>query len=116
VASPRTFVPFKELVLSEYHQARNATTLAMSLPELVASINEDGMLQNLVATQAIRGRYDVCTGGRRLAALMLLVQQGDIADNYPVTVLVVPAGKALTASLAESCSTCMGRRTRVRMH
>jgi len=31
------------------------------------------------------------------------VQQGDIADNYPVPVLVVPADKALIASLAENC-------------
>ena len=57
----------------------------------------------LPAVQAARGRYEVCPGGRRLAALTLLVQQGDIADNYPVPVLVVPADKALIASLAENC-------------
>lgn len=102
-ASPRTFVPFSKLVLSEDHQARSATTPAMSLPELAASIKDSGMLQNLVVVQAARGRYEVCAGGRRLAALTLLVQQGDIADNYPVPVLVVPADKALIASLAENC-------------
>lgn len=102
-ASPRTFVPFDKLVLSEDHQARSATTPAMSLPELAASIKDSGVLQNLVVVQAARGRYEVCAGGRRLAALTLLVQQGDIADNYPVPVLVVPADKALIASLAENC-------------
>lgn len=102
-ASPRTFVPFSKLVLSEDHQARSATTPAMSLPELAASIKDSGVLQNLVVVQAARGRYEVCAGGRRLAALTLLVQQGDIADNYPVPVLVVPADKALIASLAENC-------------
>ena len=102
-ASPRTFVPFNKLVLSEDHQARSATTPAMSLPELAASIKDSGVLQNLVVVQAARGRYEVCAGGRRLAALTLLVQQGDIADNYPVPVLVVPADKALVASLAENC-------------
>ena len=102
-ASPRTFVPFNKLVLSEDHQARSATTPAMSLPELAASIKDSGVLQNLVVVQAARGRYEVCAGGRRLAALTLLVQQGDIADNYPVPVLVVPADKALIASLAENC-------------
>ena len=102
-ASPRTFVPFNKLVLSEDHQARSATAPAMSLPELAASIKDSGVLQNLVVVQAARGRYEVCAGGRRLAALTLLVQQGDIADNYPVPVLVVPADKALIASLAENC-------------
>lgn len=102
-ASPRTFVPFNKLVLSEDHQARIATTPAMSLPELAASIKDSGVLQNLVVVQAARGRYEVCAGGRRLAALTLLVQQGDIADNYPVPVLVVPADKSLIASLAENC-------------
>ncbi|MBS0449256.1 MAG: ParB N-terminal domain-containing protein [Proteobacteria bacterium] len=102
-ASPRTFVPYNKLVLSEDHQARSATAPAMSLPELAASIKDSGVLQNLVVVQAARGRYEVCAGGRRLAALTLLVQQGDIADNYPVPVLVVPADKALIASLAENC-------------
>jgi ParB family chromosome partitioning protein len=101
--SPRTFVPFNKLVLSEDHQARRATTPAVSLPELAASIKDSGVLQNLVVVQAPRGRYEVCAGGRRLAALTRLVQQGDIADNYPVPVLVVPADKALIASLAENC-------------
>jgi ParB family transcriptional regulator, chromosome partitioning protein len=102
-ASPRTFVPFNKLVLSEDHQARSATTPAMSLPELAASIKDSGVLQNLVVVRAARGRYEVCAGGRRLAALTLLVQQGEIADNYPVPVAVVPADKALIASLAENC-------------
>ncbi|MGE0675216.1 MAG: ParB/RepB/Spo0J family partition protein [Methylibium sp.] len=102
-ASPRTFVPFNKLVLSEDHQARSATAPAMSLPELAASIEDSGVLQNLVVVQVPRGRYEVCAGGRRLAALTLLVQQGAIANNYPVPVLVVPADKALIASLAENC-------------
>lgn len=111
-ASPRTFVPFNKLALSEDHQARSATAPAMSLPELAASIKDSGVLQNLVVVQAARGRYEVCAGGRRLAALTLLVQQGDIADNYPVPVLVVPADKALIASLAEnrSRSSCAASR------
>lgn len=57
-ASPRTFVPFNKLVLSEDHQARSATAPVMSLPELAASIKDSGVLQNLVVVQAARGRYD----------------------------------------------------------
>jgi len=70
-ASPRTFVPFNKLVLSEDHQARSATAPAMSLPELAASIKGSGVLQNLVVVQAARGRYEVCAGGvtdRRIGA------------------------------------------------
>lgn len=104
-ASPRTFVPFNKLVLSEDHQARGQQDAApaMTLAELAASIKASGVLQNLVVVPCARGRYEVCAGGRRLAALGLLVQCGDIADNYPVPVLVVPADKALIASLSENC-------------
>ena len=42
-ASPRTFVPFNKLVLSEDHQARSATAPVMSLPELAASIKDSGV-------------------------------------------------------------------------
>ncbi len=103
-ASPRTFVPFNKLVLSEDHQARSGGSVpALTLAELAASIKDSGVLQNLVVVQGDRGRYEVCAGGRRLAALALLVSNGGIADNYPVPVLIVPADKALIASLSENC-------------
>lgn len=103
-ASPRTFVPFNKLVLSEDHQARSGGTVpALTLAELAASIKDSGVLQNLVVVQGDRGRYEVCAGGRRLAALAQLVSNGGIADNYPVPVLIVPADKALIASLSENC-------------
>jgi len=102
-ASPRTFVPFSKLVLSEGYQARTAGTPKLSIAELAASIKESGVLQNLVVVEGARGRYEVCAGGRRLEALALLVTRNDIADNYPVPVLIVPADKALIASLAENC-------------
>ena len=103
-ASPRTFVPFNKLVLSEDYQARTGgSTPKLSIAELAASIKESGVLQNLVVVEGVRGRYEVCAGGRRLEALALLVSRNDIADNYPVPVLIVPADKALIASLAENC-------------
>lgn len=103
-ASPRTFVPFNKLVLSEDYQARTGgSTPKLSIAELAASIKESGVLQNLVVVEGARGRYEVCAGGRRLDALALLVTRNDIADNYPVPVLIVPADKALIASLAENC-------------
>jgi ParB family chromosome partitioning protein len=103
-ASPRTFVPFNKLVLSQDYQARaGGSTPKMSIVELAASIKECGVLQNLVVVQGARGRYEVCAGGRRLEALTLLVGNGDLADNYPVPVLIVPADRALIASLSENC-------------
>ncbi|MBL8439025.1 MAG: ParB N-terminal domain-containing protein [Zoogloeaceae bacterium] len=103
-ASPRTFVAFDKLVLSKAYQARaGGSTPKMSVAELAASIKECGVLQNLIAVEGARGRCEVCAGGRRLEALTLLVGSGDLAENYPVPVLIVPADKALIASLAENC-------------
>jgi ParB family chromosome partitioning protein len=103
-ASPRAFVPFNKLVLSEGYQARSGgSTPKISIAELAASIKESGVLQNLIVVQGTRGRYEVCAGGRRLEALTLLVTNADVAENYPVPVLTVPADKALIASLSENC-------------
>lgn len=103
-ASPRTTVPFNKLILSEAYQARSAgSTSPMSIAELAASIKDSNVLQNLIVVKGARGLFEVCAGGRRLEALALLVANGDIAENYPVPVLIVPADKALIASLAENC-------------
>lgn len=103
-ASPRIFVPLDKLILSADYQARSAgSTQQLSIAELAASIKESGVLQNLIVVQGARGRHEVCAGGRRLEALTLLAGNGDIAGNYPVPVLIVPADKALIASLSENC-------------
>ena len=103
-ASPRSFISFNQLVRSEACQARAAgSSTKMSIAELAASIKENGVLQNLIVVQGAKGRCEVCAGGRRLEALTLLVNSGDIAENYPVPVLIVPDDKALIASLAENC-------------
>jgi len=103
-ASPRTTIPFNKLILSVTYQARSAgSTSKMSIAELAASIKESNVLQNLIVVKGARGLFEVCAGGRRLEALTLLVANGDIAENYPVPVLILPADKALIASLAENC-------------
>ncbi|MDP3323238.1 ParB/Srx family N-terminal domain-containing protein [Hydrogenophaga sp.] len=103
-ASPRTTIPFNKLILSVTYQARPAgSTSKMSIAELAASIKESNVLQNLIVMKGARGLFEVCAGGRRLEALTLLVVNGDIAENYPVPVLIVAADKALIASLAENC-------------
>ncbi len=102
-ASPRLTVPFNKLVLSVHHQARpSGSTPRLSIAELAASIKASGVLQNLIVVKGPRGVFEVCAGGRRLEGLSLLATNGDIPDNYPVPVLVVPADKALIASLIEN--------------
>ena len=102
-ASPRTTVSLNKLVLSKDWQVRpQGSTPRLSIPELAASIKVSGVLQNLVVVKGPRGLHEVCAGGRRLEALTLLAAAGDIAENYPVPVLIVAADKALIASLAEN--------------
>ncbi|MDO9164892.1 MAG: ParB N-terminal domain-containing protein [Rhodoferax sp.] len=103
-ASPRTTIPFNKLILSVTYQARPAgSTSKMSIAELAASIKDSNVLQNLIVVKGARGLFEVCAGGRRLEALALLIMNGDIPENYPVPVLIVPADRALMASLAENC-------------
>lgn len=102
-ASPRTTVQFSKLVLSADRQARpKGSAPQLSIAELAASIKASGVLQNLIVVKGARGMHEVCAGGRRLEALTRLVEAGDFPDNYPVPVLIVPADKALIASLAEN--------------
>lgn len=102
-ASPRTTVPLNKLVLSEERQVRpQGSTPELSIAELAASIKDSGVLQNLIVVKGASGLYEVCAGGRRLEALTVLAQADDIPENYPVPVLIVPADKALIASLAEN--------------
>lgn len=106
-ASPRTYIPFNQLILSVDSQARTPSPAPggkpqMSLTELAASIKECGVLQNLIVVKGPRNLHEVCAGGRRLQAIGLLVAAGDLPENYPVPVLIVPADKGLLASLAEN--------------
>lgn len=102
-ASPRASVPFNKLVLSTEHQVRAAgTTPRSSIAELAASILQNNILQNLIVVKGAHGMFEVCAGGRRLEALTLLVNGGDLPTNYPVPVLIVPVEQALISSLSEN--------------
>ncbi len=68
-----------------------------SIESLSASILANGVIQNLVVRKASKGRYLVTAGGRRLAALNLLAERGEITADYAVNVIVREAGAA------ESC-------------
>lgn len=78
-------------------------TPRMSIPELAASVQRVGLLQNLIVIAAADGeRYEVVAGGRRLAALKLLAKKHRISREWEVPCLLVADGTARTASLTEN--------------
>ncbi|MDX4953637.1 ParB/RepB/Spo0J family partition protein [Delftia acidovorans] len=95
-------VPLSRLVMRP--TGRNVRkTPRMSIPELAASIQRVGLLQNLIVIPAADGEnYEVVAGGRRLAALKLLAKKHRIAKDWEVPCLQVADGTARTASLTEN--------------
>lgn len=73
-----------------------------SIVALAASIKANGVLQNLIVRKAPKGRYFVLAGGRRLAALELLAEQGEITRDQPVEAKVREADNAIEISLTEN--------------
>ncbi|HAS0833227.1 TPA: ParB N-terminal domain-containing protein [Pseudomonas aeruginosa] len=97
-----TLVPLSRLVLRP--TGRNVRkTPRMSIPELAASIQRVGLLQNLIVIASADGaHYEVVAGGRRLAALKLLAKKHRISKEWEVPCLLVADGTARTASLTEN--------------
>ncbi|MBS0302542.1 MAG: ParB N-terminal domain-containing protein, partial [Proteobacteria bacterium] len=95
-------VPLSRLVLRP--TGRNVRkTPRMSIPELAASIQRVGLLQNLIVIPASDGEhYEVVAGGRRLAALKLLAKKHRISREWEMPCLLVADGTARTASLTEN--------------
>ena len=81
-----------------------------SIPELAASIERVGLLQNLVVVPEADGEhYEVVAGKRRLAALKLLVKRRKLSADHEVPCLPVREEAGRTASLTENVQ-------RVQMH
>ncbi|MBH2009861.1 MAG: ParB N-terminal domain-containing protein [Xanthomonadaceae bacterium] len=96
-------VPLSRLVLRPTGRNVRKTTPRMSIPQLAASIQRVGLLQNLIVIPAADGEhYEVVAGGRRLAALKLLAKKHRIAKDWQVPCLRVADGTARTASLTEN--------------
>ncbi|HDS1520312.1 TPA: ParB/RepB/Spo0J family partition protein [Stenotrophomonas maltophilia] len=95
-------VPLSRLVLRP--TGRNVRkTPRMSIPELAASIQRVGLLQNLIVIASADGEhYEAVAGGRRLAALKLLAKKHRISKEWEVPCLLVADGTARTASLTEN--------------
>ncbi|NJR50475.1 MAG: ParB/RepB/Spo0J family partition protein [Leptolyngbyaceae cyanobacterium CSU_1_3] len=74
----------------------------IAIDELAASILAHGLLQGLSVVEVSSGKYQVSAGGRRLAALKLLLKRKAITGDLEVPCQVVPADLAEEASLAEN--------------
>ncbi len=96
-------VPLSRLVLRPTGRNVRKTTPRMPVPQLAASIQRVGLLQNLIVIPAFDGEhYEVVAGGRRLAALKLLAKKHRISKEWDVPCLQVADGTARTASLTEN--------------
>ncbi len=73
-----------------------------ALKALAANIHRYGLLQNLEAHNGANGKYMVHVGGRRLAALALLVAEKKIAPDHRVPVRIIPEADAKERSLSEN--------------
>lgn len=101
-ATPRIYVPVSQLRASR-RNVRKTGAVGQSIDALAATIERVGLLQNFTVTAASSGEhYEVVAGGRRLAALKLLVKTKRLDTDWPVPCLLVQTQNASTVSLTES--------------
>ncbi len=95
-------IPLKKLVPSPRNVRKSSDVLADL--QLRADIAARGLLQNLVVRKGKRGKFEVEAGGRRLAALQALAEEGTLPKNHEVTCLVIEGeeSEVREASLAEN--------------
>jgi len=95
-------IPLKKLVPSPRNVRKSSDVLADL--QLRADIGARGLLQNLVVRKGKRGKFEVEAGGRRLAALQALAEEGTLPKNHEVTCLVIEGeeSEVREASLAEN--------------
>jgi hypothetical protein len=97
-------VPLSRLVLRP--TGRNVRkTPRMSIPELAASIQRVGLLQNLIVIAAADGEhYEVVAGGRRLAALKLLAKKHRISKEWECLACWWPMAPPARPASPRTCS------------
>lgn len=94
-------IPLDRLSLSP-RNVRQVATSATDDAELLASIRENGIKQNLVVYSSGKNVFHVDAGGRRLKALQQLVTDTVIPPNYPVPCLVEDESEAVITSATEN--------------
>lgn len=95
-------IPLKKLAPSPRNVRK--VTDAGADAQLKADIAARGLLQNLVVRKAARGKFEVEAGGRRLAALQALAEDGALPATHEVTCLIIEGDESEVreASLAEN--------------
>ncbi|MDR3489786.1 MAG: ParB/RepB/Spo0J family partition protein [Bradyrhizobium sp.] len=84
-------IPLNQLVHSKTNVRRTAKTEGIG--ELAASIAAHGLRQNLnVQPSADGAHFEVVAGGRRLRAMKMLAKAGKLAEDTPITCLVLGEG------------------------
>ncbi len=97
-----TSIPLNKLTAWDGN-VRKTAGADTALAELAASIAAHGLLQSLVVRTGKKGKFAVVAGGRRLAALLQLVESGKISADYAVPCQVVADdADATEISLAEN--------------
>ena len=98
-------VPLETLRLSRHNIRR---TGGANVANLAASIRVDGLLQNLTVARvppdpaSELDHFEVIAGGRRLRALQLLRDRGELSAEHQVPVAIVPANIATEVGIAEN--------------
>ncbi|MGJ8624005.1 MAG: ParB/RepB/Spo0J family partition protein [Yoonia sp.] len=94
-------IPLDQLELSPLN-VRKVAASAADDAELLASIRENGIKQNLVVHAISGEKFAVDAGGRRLKALKQLVSDGIIPNDHPVSCLVDDEQNATVTSATEN--------------
>ena len=94
-------IPLDQLELSPLN-VRKVAASATDDAELLASIRENGIKQNLVVHVLSGGKFAVDAGGRRLNALKQLASDGVIPNDHPVSCLVEDEQNAIVTSTTEN--------------
>ncbi|MDD9722844.1 ParB N-terminal domain-containing protein, partial [Sulfitobacter sp. PR48] len=94
-------IPLDQLEPSPLN-VRKVAASASDEAELLASIRETGVKQNLVVHALSGTRFAVDAGGRRLKALKQLAEDGVIPADHPVTCLVEDERNAILTSATEN--------------
>lgn len=95
---------FGQMVRSKLNMRRKG---GAAVGELAALIKAFGLLQNLVGFQQpadgrATGPIEIVAGGRRLAAVGLLIAAGELPDDFAIPYLLVTEREAIALSLAEN--------------
>ncbi|MDX2277864.1 MAG: ParB/RepB/Spo0J family partition protein [Hyphomonadaceae bacterium] len=94
-------IALSKLIQSDANVRR--TDKRADIESLAEDVASHGILQNLNVVDVGGGKYAVSAGGRRHAALKLLLKQGRIAKDYPVPCKIITEAEASEVSLAENC-------------